>query len=149
MTEEIQPRPLGELVRQLEARGVLRTVLSPEAANRPVTGIDFDSRAVAPGHVFVAVPGAESDGHDFAESAVAKGAAAVIAERALPRLGVPQILVGSSRSALALAAAWFNGFPSYDLGVVGITGTDGKTTTAYLTRAILDACGLRDRKSVV
>ena len=52
------------------------------------------------------------------------------------------MLVGSSRSALALAAAWFNGFPSYEMGVVGITGTDGKTTTAYLVRSMLAACGL-------
>ena len=135
-------KALGELVRELEARGMLRTLLSPEAATRAVTGIDYDSRQVESGHVFVAVPGAESDGHDYAASAVERGAVAVIAERALPALGVPQLLVASSRSALALAAAWFNGFPSYELGVVGITGTDGKTTTAYLVRSMLAACGL-------
>lgn len=139
MTES---RPLGELVRELEGRGVLRTMLAAADASGAISGIDFDSREVEPGHVFVAVPGAESDGHDYAEAAVRRGAIAVVAERALPRLGVPQLLVPSSRSALALAAAWFNGFPSHELGVVGITGTDGKTTTSYLVRAMLAAAGL-------
>ncbi len=136
-------RSLGELVRELEARGMLRTVMAAEAsAGVPVTAVDFDSREVSAGSLFVAVPGLEIDGHDYAEAAVAKGAVAVIAERALPRLGVPQLLVGSSRSALALAAAWLNGFPSHDLGVVGITGTDGKTTTSYLVRSMMAAAGL-------
>src|SRR5262245_51554037 len=98
-------RPLGGLVRELEGRGMLRTVLGGEAAaNLHVTAVDLDSRDAATGHLFVAVPGAETDGHDYAEAAVAKGAVAVVAERALPRLGVPQLLVGSSRSALALSA---------------------------------------------
>ena len=136
-------RPLGELVRELEGRGMLRTAMAADgAAALTVTGVDFDSRSVEPGHLFVAVPGAESDGHDYAEAAVGRGAIAVIAERALPRLGVPQLLVGSSRSALALAAAWLNRFPSYELGVVGITGTDGKTTTSYLVRSMLAAAGI-------
>ncbi len=108
-----------------------------------MTGVDFDSRSVEPGHVFVAVPGAEIDGHEFAADAVGRGAMAVIAERAMPRLGVPQLLVGSSRSALALAAAWSNGFPSHQLGVIGITGTDGKTTTSYLVRSMLAAADIR------
>ena len=143
MEGSIGARPLGELVRELEGRGLLRTLMAGDgSASRVVTGVDFDSREVVPGHLFVAVPGAESDGHDFAADAVARGAVAVIAERAVARLGVPQLLVGSSRSALALAAAWLNGFPSYRLGVVGVTGTDGKTTTSYLVRSMLDACGL-------
>lgn len=146
MTETTLGRPLGELVRELEGRGMLRTLLPGDGgaslAEQTVSGLAFDSRAVEAGHVFVAVPGAESDGHDFAADAVARGAVAVIAERAVARLGVPQLLVGSSRSALALAAAWLNGFPSYRLGVVGITGTDGKTTTSYLVRSMLDAAGL-------
>ncbi|MGI8928027.1 MAG: UDP-N-acetylmuramoyl-L-alanyl-D-glutamate--2,6-diaminopimelate ligase [Candidatus Limnocylindrales bacterium] len=135
-------RPLGELVRELEGRGMLRTLMAGADATAAVRGIDFDSRSVEAGHVFVAVPGAESDGHDFAADAVARGAVAVIAERAVARLGVPQLLVGSSRSALALAAAWLNGFPSYRLGVVGVTGTDGKTTTSYLVRSMFEAAGL-------
>jgi len=141
MTDPV--RALGGLVRELEARGMLRTVLGGESAGGVnVTAVDFDSRSAAPGHLFVAVPGAETDGHDYAEAAVAKGAVAVVAERALPRLGVPQLLVGSSRSALALSAAWLNGFPSYELGVVGITGTDGKTTTSYLVQSMIAAAGI-------
>ena len=74
-------RPLGGLLRELEGRGMLRTVLGGEgAASVNVTAVDFDSRQSAPGHLFVAVPGAESDGHDYAEAAVGRGAAAVIAE---------------------------------------------------------------------
>jgi UDP-N-acetylmuramoyl-L-alanyl-D-glutamate--2,6-diaminopimelate ligase len=139
---ETKARPLGELVRELEGRDMLRTLMAAEgSAGRGITAIDFDSREVTPGHLFVAVPGAETDGHDYAEAAVANGAVAVVAERAIARLGVPQLLVGSSRSALALSAAWLNGFPSRELGVVGITGTDGKTTTAYLVRSMLDAAG--------
>ena len=136
-------RQLGELVRELEGRGMLRTVMAAEgSAQVPVLNVAFDSREVEPGSVFVAVPGLEIDGHDYAEAAVGRGAVAVIAERALPRLGVPQLLVSSSRSGLALAAAWLNRFPSYDLGVVGITGTDGKTTTSYLVRSMLAAAGI-------
>jgi UDP-N-acetylmuramoyl-L-alanyl-D-glutamate--2,6-diaminopimelate ligase len=138
-------RLLGDLVRELEGRGTLRTLLSPPGASvgaLPVTGVAFDSRAVEPGNLFVAVPGATSDGHDFAADAVARGASAVIAQRAIGRLGVPQLMVPSSRTALAIAAAWFNDFPSRQLGVVGITGTDGKTTTSYLVRSMLAACGL-------
>src|SRR5687767_6211974 len=107
-----------------------------------VRGVTFDSRAVEEGHVFVAVPGGHHDGHEFAAQAVEAGAVAVIGERALPLLGVPQLLVPGARPALALAAAWYSGFPSHQLGVVGVTGTDGKTTTCYLVRAMLDAAGL-------
>ena len=138
-------RPLGDLVRDLEQRGMLRSVLAPPGsplAAVEIGGVAFDSRAAEPGTLFVAVPGAEADGHDFAAAAVQNGAAAVIAERAIARLGVPQILVGSSRSSLAVAAAWINGHPSKSLGVVGVTGTDGKTTTSYLVRSMLSECGL-------
>ena len=66
----------------------------------------------------------------------------IVAERAIAGIDVPQVLVASTRSALAVAAAWVNGFPSHELGVVGITGTDGKTTTSYLVRGMLAECGL-------
>jgi UDP-N-acetylmuramoyl-L-alanyl-D-glutamate--2,6-diaminopimelate ligase len=89
----------------------------------------------------VAAPGEHADGHDFAAQAVAAGAVAVIAERALPGVPVPQLLVPHARPALALAAAWLHDFPSHRLGIVGITGTDGKTTTCYLVRSMLEASG--------
>ena len=92
--------------------------------------------------LFVAVPGQHVDGHEYAPSAVARGAPAIVAERAVAGVAVPQLLVPASRPALALAAAWVHDFPSHRLGVVGITGTDGKTTTAHLVRAVLGACGM-------
>ena len=137
---------LGDLVRELEARGMLGTILSSDvaaSAGVALSGVAFDSRKVAAGDLFVAVPGAASDGHDFARDAVARGASAVLAERAVPGIDVPQVLVRSSRSALAVAAAWVNDFPSRELGVIGVTGTDGKTTTSFLVRAMLEACGVQ------
>src|SRR5690348_3918368 len=112
---------------------MLRTILAqsgaPVAAIQ-VAGVAFDSRAVNAGDLFVAVPGAASDGHEYAGAAVERGAVALLAERAVGGVDVPQVLVASTRSALAVAAAWVNGYPSRELGVVGITGTDGKTTTS-------------------
>jgi UDP-N-acetylmuramoyl-L-alanyl-D-glutamate--2,6-diaminopimelate ligase len=108
-----------------------------------VAGVTHDSRHVRPGDVFVAVAGAHHDGHDHVPDAVAAGASALVLERAVASPGVPQLLVRAARPALASAAAWFEDDPSHHLGVVGITGTDGKTTTSYLVRSMLEACGVR------
>jgi UDP-N-acetylmuramoyl-L-alanyl-D-glutamate--2,6-diaminopimelate ligase len=136
---------LGDLVRELESRGLLRTVLAPAGtpvATINVSGVAFDSRAAQAADLFVAVRGDVTDGHDHAPAAVANGAVAILGERAIAGVDVPQILVGSARTALALAAAWVNGFPSRELGVIGVTGTDGKTTTSYLVQRMLVECGL-------
>jgi UDP-N-acetylmuramoyl-L-alanyl-D-glutamate--2,6-diaminopimelate ligase len=137
-------RSVAGLVERLEARDLLRSV--PGAGARlgdiVVGGVTHDSRRVRPGDVFVAVPGAHHDGHDHAPAAVAAGACALVLEHAIATPGVPQVLVHAGRPALAASAAWFEGDPSRRLGVVGITGTDGKTTTAYLVRSMLEACGL-------
>ncbi len=138
------PHPLGALIGLLEARGRLRSVLSAGAASpadMSVRGVTMDSRSVAPGSLFVAVPGRHVDGHEFAPAAVAAGAVALVGERAVAGVAVPQLLVRGVRPALALAAAWVHDFPSTNLGVVGVTGTDGKTTTSYLVRGMLEACG--------
>ena len=145
-----RPAALPDLAARLAAEGRLRGVrLEGRAAatasvpDIAVTGVSHDSRAVRPGGVFVAIPGSRTDGHDFAPAAVAAGAAALVVERALPGLDVPQLVVDAARRALASAAAWWYGDPSRDLTVVGITGTDGKTTTAYLAVAALEAAGRR------
>jgi UDP-N-acetylmuramoyl-L-alanyl-D-glutamate--2,6-diaminopimelate ligase len=116
-----------------------------ETAGVEVTGLAYDSREVAPGDLFFCVSGFQSDGHRFAPEAVRAGAAALVVERPLG-LGVPEVLVASARAAMAPAAARFYGDPARRLRVVGVTGTNGKTTTAYLVHALLEAggeqCGL-------
>jgi UDP-N-acetylmuramoyl-L-alanyl-D-glutamate--2,6-diaminopimelate ligase len=107
-----------------------------------ISGLAYDDRRVAPGTLFFCVRGFTRDGHDFAADAVQRGAAALVVERPLG-LGVPEVVVDDVRGAMAQAAARFQGDPSRVLQVVGITGTNGKTTTAYLVRAVLEAGGLR------
>src|ERR1700710_1372399 len=90
-----------------------------------VTGLTFDNRLVEPGTVFFCVPGFTRDGHDFSPDAVAPGGAGLVVQRPL-RLGVPEVVVGDVRVAMARAAAAFYGDPSARLRVAGITGTNGK-----------------------
>src|SRR3954470_13583524 len=106
-----------------------------------VTGLTFDNRLVAPGTLFFCVPGFTRDGHDFAPDAVARGAVALVVQRPLG-LGVPEVVVPDVREAMSVAAARFYGDPTATLRVAGITGTNGKTTTAFLTRALLEGAGL-------
>ncbi len=138
-------RPLGELIDLLRRRGnlvaVAAGVASPEAV--VVQRVDYDSRRVREGSLFVAIPGGRADGHDFVPQAVRAGACGVLVERPLSGVAVPQLVVRAARPALATAAAWLEGFPAARLGVVGITGTDGKTTTCFLVRAMLEAAGQR------
>ena len=112
------------------------------AAPVAVTDIAYDTRTVGPGALFVCVPGARADGHDFAEDAVADGAVALAVERPLD-VPVPQLVVPDARLAMALAADVFFGRPSRELEVAGVTGTNGKTTTAFLLYSILAAAGRR------
>ena len=127
--------------------GALTDVISPERVLGipvgEVRSLAYDSRAVTPGTLFFAVPGVHVDGHDFAATAEAAGAIAVVVERAVPDVRVPQLVVDRTRRALADAAdAWF-GRPSERLEVIGITGTDGKTTASFLTVELLRAGGRR------
>jgi UDP-N-acetylmuramoyl-L-alanyl-D-glutamate--2,6-diaminopimelate ligase len=105
-----------------------------------ITGLAYDSRAVSAGDLFFCVSGLRSDGHDFAEQAVREGAVALVLERPLG-LGVPEVIVDSARVAMAPMAARFYRYPGRELEVVAVTGTNGKTTTTYLVRALLEACG--------
>ncbi|HYY79450.1 MAG TPA: UDP-N-acetylmuramoyl-L-alanyl-D-glutamate--2,6-diaminopimelate ligase [Actinomycetes bacterium] len=106
-----------------------------------VADVVLDTRAVTPGALFCCVPGSRTDGHDLAGQALAAGAAALCVQRPLP-LAAPQLLVGSVRRALAPLAAAFWDHPSSRLALVGVTGTNGKTTTTYMLEAIYRAAGL-------
>ena len=106
-----------------------------------ITGIAIDNRAVQPGHLFVAMKGSSADGHDFIPDAIRRGAAAVAGEKPLTGLSIPYIQVENSRRALTWLAAAFYGNPGRKLTVIGVTGTDGKTTTCELLHQILLAAG--------
>jgi UDP-N-acetylmuramoyl-L-alanyl-D-glutamate--2,6-diaminopimelate ligase len=107
-----------------------------------ISGIAYDSRAVRPGCLFVAIAGFHTDGHAFIRQAIERGAAAIVAERDMGDAGaVPVVRVANTRTALAPIAATFYGHPGARMRVVGITGTDGKTTTTFLTSAVLEAGG--------
>jgi UDP-N-acetylmuramoyl-L-alanyl-D-glutamate--2,6-diaminopimelate ligase len=108
------------------------------AADVDVHGVSFDTRRLQPGELFVAVREANRDGHQFIGQAVRKGAVAIVAERApADPLGIPLVLVDHSKPALAYLAATFYGQPSRQLRLIGVTGTDGKTTTCELTAHLL------------
>jgi UDP-N-acetylmuramoyl-L-alanyl-D-glutamate--2,6-diaminopimelate ligase len=108
-----------------------------------VEAIHSDSRQVRAGSLFVAYRGVAADGHDYIPQAITNGAVAVVAEKRVRGLAVPQVVVPDGREALAyLSSAWY-GFPSRQLAMVGVTGTDGKTTTCNLLHSILCAAGRR------
>jgi UDP-N-acetylmuramoyl-L-alanyl-D-glutamate--2,6-diaminopimelate ligase len=130
-----------------DAAATLRelTVNTPsKGATDPISAIAYDSRRVTPGSIFVALKGLKADAVAFADQAVARGAKAIVSESAkLETVNVPWIVVRDARLALALLADRFFDHPSGRMPVVGVTGTNGKTTTSYLLCSILDAAGLR------
>jgi len=109
----------------------------------PVTGITLDSRKVQPGVVFVAMQGGSVDGHDFISKAIENGASAIIGKKDMVGLSVPYIRLEDPRQALSFLAAAYYGWPGRVLTVIGVTGTDGKTTTSNLIYEILRAAGIR------
>jgi UDP-N-acetylmuramoyl-L-alanyl-D-glutamate--2,6-diaminopimelate ligase len=109
-----------------------------------VSSVAYDSRQVTPGALFVALRGVNADGARFAAQAIANGAIAIVAETAPPAgIAVPWVQVPSARAALAQLAAEFHGHPSEELALVGITGTNGKTTTSYVLASIFEAAGIK------
>ncbi len=118
----------------------LRTGFPPDAAERPVTGLEYDSRSVRKGTLFFAFPGQRFDGRLFAQEAIEGGATAVISEMPPPE-GFPGVWVQveHGREALAAAARTFFGAPDERLGITGVTGTNGKTTICYLADSVLRA----------
>lgn len=130
----------------LRAAGIsLRQALADELTSRPrdvrATSCTSEHRQVRKGDVYVALTGAESDGHDFAGEAARRGAAAVVCERMLPVFGVPQFVVRNSRTAYGKLCQALVGNPSEQLKVIGVTGTSGKTTVVRLLASILNIAG--------
>src|SRR5581483_3093703 len=120
----------------------LQQPIPPELASLRIEGLDFDSRRVGAGFLFFAFPGSRADGRQFAADAIARGAVAIVSEaEATPELQPRWIRVEHGRRALALASLQFYGHPDERLGLTGITGTNGKTTTSYLVDSVLRAAG--------
>jgi UDP-N-acetylmuramoyl-L-alanyl-D-glutamate--2,6-diaminopimelate ligase len=134
---------LARVVAALAREDLTPRVSDPGALDRVVSGVTYDSRRVRRGDVFVALAGQHTEGTRFAADAISRGASAVVSDMAAPAgLSAPWVQVEDARLALAVTAAEVFRHPSHDLAVVGITGTNGKTTTAYLLAAIFDRAGL-------
>src|SRR4029077_13212241 len=127
-----------ELRELLRAAGVAAEVRGDSSVD--VRDLAYDSRRVDQGTLFFCFPGEKTDGHDFAAAALEAAAAALVVERPLD-LEIPQAQVEDARAAMAPIAAAFNEDPTSELTVVGITGTNGKTTTAFLVRHLLESAG--------
>src|SRR4029077_6820433 len=128
---------LADLIQRVSAKSIHGSL------DREITGVRYDSRRVTPGNLFVAVRGTPFDGLSFVEQAVDKGAVAVVGERPALSQRATAIVVPDSREALAQLAATFFGYPSRKLKMVGVTGTNGKSTTTFLIKHLLE----RDNQS--
>lgn len=122
---------LSEIIKDIE---IIEMTASPDTE---ISGISYDSRKAESGHIFVAIRGLSSDGHKYIDYAIKNGAAVIICEEK-PSSAVPYVLVRDSRLALALASrTWFD-YPAKDMTIIGVTGTNGKTTTTYLLKHLLE-----------
>lgn len=125
-----------------ELYSCLKEHKSSDFAEREVYGITHDSRKVKEGYLFVAIRGYKVDGHDYVIRAIEKGATALVVDKKIETVSsIPQIVVPDTRYALAAMSSRFYGEPSSQMTVVGVTGTNGKTTTSYFTKSIIEASG--------
>jgi len=128
---------LNQIVKQVTSN-------NEQFPNVQVNGLSLDSRTIEKGNLFVAIPGIDLDGHDYIQQAIKKGAVAVITNgRDVGKLPVPQIKVANPRRAASIIAADYYGHPTRELTVIGITGTNGKTTTASLIKSIFSTAGIK------
>jgi UDP-N-acetylmuramoyl-L-alanyl-D-glutamate--2,6-diaminopimelate ligase len=138
----------------MNLRDLLHGLTAEPIAAVPVSGVACHSKLVRPGDLFIAIEGTKTDGHAFIDEAIARGASAIIAQRliAFHRAGLisaqqarpcPSVIVPDTHQALVVVAARFYGHPSQKLRLIGVTGTNGKTTTTYLLKMILEAAGER------
>jgi len=132
---------MAQLVSALQGR--VEIVEQRGSCDRPVTAVTDDSRAVAAGSLFIAVKGERVDGHAFVKQAVEAGAVAIVGQVPVDTGSVPLVRVGDSRKALGLMGSCFYGDPSTRMMMVGVTGTNGKTTSTYLSKALLEGIGRR------
>src|SRR5580700_4851144 len=129
---------IGELLSGVR----LKQPLAPQLAEREAAGLDYDSRRIEKDFLFFAFPGAHADGREFATAALARGAVAIASESGAPEgLRTQWIEVEHGRQALALASRNFYGKPDERIGLTGITGTNGKTTTGFLIDSVMRAAG--------
>lgn len=126
---------LEELLKDVEVKEVHGSLQTK------VSGIAFDSREVKPGGLFICIPGFKADGHDFAQEAVEAGATAIVAERPLENIAITTIIVENTRLAMAKIAAVYYDYPFRRFTLIGVTGTNGKTTSTYLIKSILEHAG--------
>jgi UDP-N-acetylmuramoyl-L-alanyl-D-glutamate--2,6-diaminopimelate ligase len=127
-------RPLGELIKKIPG---VQVIGDPQVL---ITGLTHDSRKVRPGDMYVCIPGFKVDGHDFAIAAMESGARALLVERFL-KLDIPQVKVKNTRQVVGYLAAEFFDFPSRQLELIGVTGTNGKTTVTHLIEKIAQTAG--------
>ena len=129
---------LKELIKHMPVAGVEGSL------DREVAGLTYDSRRVQPGMVFIAIPGGQADGHDYINTAISRGASAIICERnGFSSSRATKIKVPDAREAMARVAATYYRHPSTKLQVIGVTGTNGKTTVAFIVKEILEAAGIK------
>ncbi len=125
---------LSELLKNVE-------MIKPLERDIEIENVVFDSRKVQKGDLYICLSGSKSDGHDFAPAAEKSGATAIVCERPVEGISIPQVVVASSRKAMSVIASNFYGNPSCKLSLIGVTGTNGKTTVTHLVKEILDKSG--------